>query len=63
MGKGSYDSIELSSIQWELLREFELRHERIDKLNTLGFEISKVNGEWFYRQAGSNNKWTAMDKK
>lgn len=63
MGKGSYDGIEISALSWELLHEYEWRHERIDKLHSLGYEVSKVNGEWFYRQAGSDNKWTAMDKK
>lgn len=62
MGKGSYDGIKLSAFDFQVLRLVEHRQSRVDKLKGLGYEVCKIDGQWFYRQADSDRKWTAMDK-
>lgn len=63
MGKGSYDGISLTPLDFSVLRLVLNRYERTDKLKSLGYEVCKIDGEWFYRQAGSDRRWTPMDNK
>lgn len=63
MGKGSFDGIAMTSLAFETLNLVLNRYERTDKLKSLGYEVCKINGRWFYRQPNANRNWTDMDKK
>lgn len=63
MGKGSYDGINLTPLDFSVLRLVLNRYERVDKLKSLGYEVCKIDGQWFYRQSGSDRLWTPMDNK
>lgn len=66
MGKGSYDGIEdrpANIFELNAINEFIHNKERTSILENLGYEVCKIDGDWFYRWNGSDNKWTPMNHK
>ena len=62
MGKGYTDGRSVTSLEMALIHNNEVRRMRIDKLHSLGYEVCRIKGEWFYRKSDTNNKWSKMDK-